>query len=159
MHTCSSRRRGGCVRGDCGAPGAAGASQAGGSQGLGPRPSSPQYPAATRRQTPVYVLLFQIYGTYICFYYLCIRFRNYFWLLVTYNFYNSCMHFYVICICTHVAAAAEEVVYEVVEEAQEPQGQAPQQEDRGESAQGPTHPSVEQQAQGKPWCTSFYFKL
>ena len=38
-------------------------------------------------------------------------------------------------------------------------GQASQQEDRGESAQGPTHPSVEQQAQGKPRCTSFYFKL
>jgi len=40
------------------------------------------------------------------------------------------------------AAAAEEVVYEVVAE---PQGQAPQKEDRGESAQGPTQPSVEQQ--------------
>ena len=50
------------------------------------------------------------------------------------------MHFHAICICTRVAAAAEEVVYEVVAEPQEPQGQAPQQEDRGESAQGPTHP-------------------
>ena len=50
---------------------------------------------------------------------------------------------HVICICIRVAAAAEEVVYEVVAEPQEPQGQAPQQEVRGELAQGPTHPSVE----------------
>ena len=57
------------------------------------------------------------------------------------------------------AAAAEGVVYEVVAEPQGPQGQAPQQEDRGESAQGPTHHSTEQQTQGKPWCTSYYFKL
>ena len=56
--------------------------------------------------------------------------------------------------CTRVAAAAEEVVYEVVAE---PQGPAPQEEIRGESAQGPTHPSTEQQTQGKPRCTSFYF--
>ena len=61
--------------------------------------------------------------------------------------------------CIRVAAAAEEVVYEVVAEPQEPQGQAPPQEVRGESAQGLTHPSVEQQTQGKPRCTSFYFKL
>ena len=67
------------------------------------------------------------------------------------------MHSYVICI--RVDATAEGIVYEVVAEPQEPQRQAPQQEDRGESAQGPTHPSVEQQAQGKPRCTSFYFKL
>ena len=32
------------------------------------------------------------------------------------------MYSHVICICTHVAAAAEEVVYEVVAEPQEPQG-------------------------------------
>ena len=62
-------------------------------------------------------------------------------------------------ICIRVAAATEEVVYEVVAEPQEPQGQAPQQEVRGELAQGPTHPSVEQQTQGKPRCTYFYFKL
>ena len=43
----------------------------------------------------------------------------------------------------------------MVAEPQEPQGQAPQQEDRGESPQGPTHPSVEQQAQGKPSAHSF----
>ena len=53
----------------------------------------------------------------------------------------------------------EEVIYEVVAEPQEPQGQAPQQEDRGELAQGPAHPSAEQQTEGKPRCTSFYFKL
>ena len=38
--------------------------------------------------------------------------------------------------CIHIDAAAEGVVYEVVAKPQEPQGQAPQQEDRGESAQG-----------------------
>jgi len=65
----------------------------------------------------------------------------------------------VICICIRVAAAVEEVIYEVVAEPQGPQGQAPQQEDRGESAQGPTHPSTEQQTQGQPRCTAFYFKL
>ena len=64
-----------------------------------------------------------------------------------------------ICICTCVAAAAEEVVYEVVAEPQEPQGQAPQQEIRWESAQGPSHRSTEQQTQGKPRCMSYYFKL
>ena len=65
------------------------------------------------------------------------------------------MHSHVICICTRVAAAAEEVVYEVVAEPPEPQGQAPQEEVRGESAQGPANPSVVQQTQGKPRCTSF----
>ena len=74
------------------------------------------------------------------------------------------MHSHVICICILVAAAAEEVVYEVVAETHEPQGQAPQQEGREESAQGPPHPSTEhpsteQQTQGKPRCTSYYFTL
>ena len=64
------------------------------------------------------------------------------------------MHSHVICICTRVVAAAEEVVYEVVAEPQEPQGQAPQQEGREKSAQGPADPSTEQQAQGKPRCTT-----
>ena len=50
---------------------------------------------------------------------------------------------HVMCICIRVAVAAEEVVYEVVAEPQEPQGQALQQEDRGESAQGLSHPSTE----------------
>ena len=58
-------------------------------------------------------------------------------------FIKSCMYSHVIRICIRVAAAAEEVVYEVVAEPQEPHGQAPQEEVRGESAQGPTHPSVE----------------
>ena len=47
---------------------------------------------------------------------------------------------HVICICIRVAAAAEEIVYEVVAE---PQGQALQLEDREEPAQGPIHPSTE----------------
>ena len=62
---------------------------------------------------------------------------------------------HIIYICTRVAAAAEEVVYEVVAEPQETQGPTPQEEVRGESAQGPTHPSVEQQTQGKSRCTSY----
>ena len=50
-------------------------------------------------------------------------------------------------------------MYEVVAELQEPQGQAPQEDVREESAQGPIHPSTEQQTQGKPRCTSYYFKF
>ena len=65
------------------------------------------------------------------------------WVSITCNFYKSCMHSHVICIYTRVAAAAEEVVYEVVAEPPEPQGQALQEEVRGESAQGPVDPSVE----------------
>ena len=66
---------------------------------------------------------------------------------------------HVICICIRVAAAAEETVYEVVAEPQDSQGQVLQQEDREEPAQGPIHPSTEQQTQGKPRCTSYYLKL
>ena len=69
------------------------------------------------------------------------------------------MHSHVICICTRVAAAAEEVVYEVVAEPHESQGQALQQEVREEAAPGPADPSGEQQTQGKPRCTSYNFKL
>ena len=69
------------------------------------------------------------------------------------------MHSHVMCICIRVVAAAEEVVFEVVAEPQEPQGQAPQQEVRVEPAQGPANPSTEQQAQGKPRCMSYYFKI
>jgi len=58
-------------------------------------------------------------------------------------------------ICIRVAAAAEDVVYKVVAEPQEPQGQAPQQEVREEPAQGPANPSTMQQIQGKPRCTSY----
>ena len=63
------------------------------------------------------------------------------------------MHSHIICI--RIDATAEGIVYEVVAEPQEPQGQAPQQEDRGEQAQASSHPSVEQQTQGKPRCMSY----
>jgi len=63
---------------------------------------------------------------------------------------------HVICICIRIAAAAEEIVYEVVAE---PLEQAQQEERRKNQAQGPVDPSVEQQTQGKPRCTSYYFKL
>ena len=43
-------------------------------------------------------------------------------------------------------------MYEVVAEPQGPQGQAPQKEDPGESAQGPSHRSTEPQTQDKPRC-------
>ena len=65
------------------------------------------------------------------------------------------MYSHVICICIRVAAAIEEVVYEVVAEPQEPQGQAPQQEVREESTQGPANPSAERQTQGKHRCTTY----
>ena len=61
---------------------------------------------------------------------------------------------HVICICIRVAAAAEEIVYEVVAE---PLEQAQQEERRENQAQGPVDPSVKQQTQGKPRCTSYYF--
>ena len=66
---------------------------------------------------------------------------------------------HIICIYIRVAAAAEEIVYEVAAEPQEPQGQALQQEDREEPAQGPIHPSTEQQTQGKLRCTTYYFNF
>ena len=63
------------------------------------------------------------------------------------------MHSHIICICIRVAAAAEEVIYEVV-------AQAPQQEERRENqAQGPVDPDTEQHSQGKPRCMTYYFKL
>ena len=64
-----------------------------------------------------------------------------------------------ICICIRVAAAAVEVVYAVVAEPPEPLEQARQEERREAPAQGQVHPSSEQQTQGKPRCTFFYFKL
>ena len=67
------------------------------------------------------------------------------------------MRSHVICICMRVVAAVEEVVFEVVAEPQELQGQAPQQEVCVEPAKGPANPSTEQQAQGKPRCMSYYF--
>ena len=62
---------------------------------------------------------------------------------------------HIICMCIRVAAAAEEIVHEVVAEPQESQGQALQQEVRGELAQGPADPSAKQQMQGKPRCTIY----
>ena len=61
-------------------------------------------------------------------------------------------------ICIRVAAAAEEVVYEVIAEPREQQEQA-QKEVHKDSAQGPVDPSSEQQPEGKPRCTTQYFKL
>ena len=66
---------------------------------------------------------------------------------------------HIICICTRVATAAEEVVYEVVAEPLEPLEQAQQEERREAPAQGQVHPSSEHQTQGKPRCMSYYFKL
>ena len=54
-----------------------------------------------------------------------------YWLFVI--FVNHACIAHVICICIRVAAEAEEVVYKVVAEPQEPQGQAPQQEERHEN--------------------------
>ena len=50
-------------------------------------------------------------------------------------------------------------MYEVIAEPQEQQGQVEQEERREHPAQGPAEPSVEQQPEGKPRCTSYYFKL
>ena len=61
--------------------------------------------------------------------------------------------------CTRVAATAEEVVYEVVAEPPEPLEQAQQEERREAPAQGPVHPSAEQQPEGKPRCITQYFKF
>ena len=61
--------------------------------------------------------------------------------------------------CTRVAATAEEVVYEVVAEPPEQLEQAQQEERREAPAQDQVQPSSEQQTQGKPLCTSYYFKL
>ena len=70
------------------------------------------------------------------------------------------MHVFLMsCICTRVAAATEEVVFEVVAEPQEPLEQAQQEERREAPAQGPVHPSAEQQPEGKPRCMSYYFNL
>ena len=65
------------------------------------------------------------------------------------------VHSHIICICTRVAAAAEEVIYEVVAEPPEPLEQAQQLERRENQAQGPTHSSSVQQPEGKPRCTTY----
>ena len=74
-------------------------------------------------------------------------------------FANHACILHIICMCTRVAAAAEEVVYEVVAEPPEPLEQAQQEERHEAPAQGQVHPSSEQQTQDKPRCTSHYFKL
>ena len=66
---------------------------------------------------------------------------------------------HIICICICEAAAAEEVIYEVVAEPPGPLEQAQQEERRENQAQGPVDPGVEQQTQGKPRCMSYYFNL
>ena len=61
-------------------------------------------------------------------------------------------------ICIRVASAVEDVVFEVIAAPQEQPEEA--QEERHENpAQGPPDPSSEQQPEGKPRCTSDYFKL
>jgi len=54
------------------------------------------------------------------------------------------------------ATAAEEVVYELVAEPQEPPEQSRQEERSENLAQGPVHPSSEQQPEGKPRCITPY---
>ena len=63
------------------------------------------------------------------------------------------MHSHIICI--RVDAPAEGAMYEVIAEPQEQQGQVQQEERREHLAQGTAEPSVEQQPEGKPRCTSF----
>ena len=58
-----------------------------------------------------------------------------------------------------VVVAAEDVVYEVVAEPQEPLEQAQQEERREAPTQGPVHHSTEQHPEGKLRCMSYYFKL
>ena len=72
------------------------------------------------------------------------------------SYKSYCMHSHVICI--RVDAAAEGAVYEVIAGPQEQRGQV-QQENCEHPAQGPAEPSVEQQPEGKPRCTSYYLKL
>ena len=62
------------------------------------------------------------------------------------------MHSHIICI--RVDAATEGAVYEVIAEPQEQQGQVQQEERHEHLAQSPAEPSVEQQPEGKPRCTT-----
>ena len=61
-------------------------------------------------------------------------------------------------ICIHIESATEELVYEVIAEPQEQTEQALL-EFRDDPAQGPVDTSAEQQPEGKPRCTSYYFNL
>ena len=72
------------------------------------------------------------------------------------NYKSYCMHSHIICIS--VDAAAEGAVYKVIAGPLEQRGQV-QQENCEHSAQGLVEPSVEQQPEGKPRCTSYYLKL
>ena len=63
------------------------------------------------------------------------------------------------CICIRVVAAAEEVVYEVVAEPQEPQGQALQQEDREELAQAQFTLALSSRRKASPGAHPSIFKL
>ena len=78
--------------------------------------------------------------------------RNYFGCWLAVNFINHACILIIICICIRVAAAAEEVVFEVVAEPQEPLEQALQEERREIQAQGPVDPRAEHQPEGKPRC-------
>ena len=59
-------------------------------------------------------------------------------------------------ICIRVASAAEGAAFEVIAAPQEQPEQA-QEERRENPAQGPSDPSSEQQPEGKPPCTIYYF--
>ena len=72
------------------------------------------------------------------------------------SYKSYCMHSQIICI--RVDSTAEGAVYEVIAGPQEQRGQV-QQENCEHPAQGPAEPSVEQQPEGKPRCTSYYLKL
>ena len=62
--------------------------------------------------------------------------------------------------CIRVASAVKDVVYEVIAASQEQPDQAQVEKEKRENpAQGPSDPSSEQQPEGKPRCTSDYFKL
>ena len=78
MHTCSSRGGGGHVRGGCGATGAAGG-QPRRRRFAGSRPKAQLTLVLSNRRkaSPGATPIISNYNTYICLYYLCIRFRNF----------------------------------------------------------------------------------
>ena len=61
--------------------------------------------------------------------------------------------------CIRVAAAAGEVVDDLVAEPREPPEQAQQEERRENPAQDPVEPSTEQHPEGKSRSITYYFKL
>ena len=68
-----------------------------------------------------------------------------YWLFCNYKIHTCISH--VICICIHVAAAANEVVLEVVAE---PQELLEQEEGRENPAQGPVHPVTSSSLKASP---------